>query len=190
MGDPGDPITAEEVAFGLTRSLDATEFPSGPGIEYSSDYFLDGDKNKGPYTDRAIDDAITFDADASTVTIKMATPFPDMDYWGSFMAMGPAPLGDVSSPSDYGKDPLTTGPYKIDSFRRRRRLLRPAAATTSGTRTPTRLVTSTPTASSSSSTPTRRRPTRSCSKRQHRVADLARNRYRLGQLHPVRLRAR
>ena len=47
----------------------------------------------------------------------MATPFPDMDYWGSFMAMGPAPLGDVSNPPDYGKDPLTTGPYKIDSFR-------------------------------------------------------------------------
>ena len=116
--ETGDPVTAEEVAFGITRSLDSTEFPSGPGTEYSAHYFLDGDKYKGPYTDKGKSyDAITFDADANTVTIKMATPFPDMDYWGSFMAMGPAPLGDVSNPPDYGKDPLTTGPYKIDSFR-------------------------------------------------------------------------
>ncbi len=47
----------------------------------------------------------------------MSTPFPDMDYWGSFMAMGPAPLGETSNPPDYGKDPLSTGPYMVDSFR-------------------------------------------------------------------------
>ena len=50
--ETGDPVTAEEVAFGITRSLDATEFPSGPGTEYSAHYFLDGDKYKGPYTDK------------------------------------------------------------------------------------------------------------------------------------------
>ncbi len=116
--ETGDPITAEEVAFGITRSLDSETFPSGPGTEYSVHYFLDGDKYKGPYTDKGKSyDGVTFDEAARTVTIKMSTPFPDMDYWGSFMAMGPAPLGDTSNPPDYGKDPLTTGPYTIDSFR-------------------------------------------------------------------------
>ena len=47
----------------------------------------------------------------------MSKPFPDMDYWGTFMAMGPAPLGKASDPPAYGKHPLATGPYKIESFR-------------------------------------------------------------------------
>jgi peptide/nickel transport system substrate-binding protein len=47
----------------------------------------------------------------------MATAFPDMDYWGAFMAMGPAPLGDESEPPGYGAAPLSNGPYKVESFR-------------------------------------------------------------------------
>ena len=55
--------------------------------------------------------------DARTVTIQLSMPFPDMDYWGAFMAMGPAPLGKVSDPPEYGRSPLSTGPYKVESFR-------------------------------------------------------------------------
>ena len=51
------------------------------------------------------------------MTIKMSMPFPDMDYWGAFMAMGPTPLGKVSDPPEYGRSPLSTGPYKVESFR-------------------------------------------------------------------------
>ena len=51
------------------------------------------------------------------MTIKMSMPFPDMDYWGAFMAMGPSPLGKVSDPPEYGRSPLSTGPYKVESFR-------------------------------------------------------------------------
>jgi peptide/nickel transport system substrate-binding protein len=40
-----------------------------------------------------------------------------MDYWGAFMAMGPVPLGKASNPPDYGKNILSTGPYKVESFR-------------------------------------------------------------------------
>ena len=114
----GDPVTAEEVAFGITRSLDSEQFPSGPGTEYSVHFFAGADKFAGPYTDKGKEyDGVTFDADANSVTIKMSTPFPDMDYWGAFMAMGPAPLGKASNPPDYGKRPLATGPYKVDSFK-------------------------------------------------------------------------
>jgi peptide/nickel transport system substrate-binding protein len=47
----------------------------------------------------------------------MAKPFPDMDYWGAFMAMGPAPLGNASKPPNYGQKPLSNGPYKVDSYK-------------------------------------------------------------------------
>ena len=114
--EDGKPVTADELAFGISRSLDSSTFPSGPGTEYSSTYFLDGDTYKGPYSDKGADyEGIT--VNGNDITIKMSRPFPDMDWWGTFMAMGPAPLGKVSKPPAYGKHPLATGPYKIESFR-------------------------------------------------------------------------
>jgi len=116
--ETGAPITAEEVAWGIERSLDSSAFPSGPGTEYSTQFFAGADDYAGPYTDKGKEyDAISFDNDARTVTIQMSKPFPDMDYWGAFMAMGPAPLGDESQPPEYGAMPLSTGPYKVESFR-------------------------------------------------------------------------
>jgi len=114
--ETGDPVTAEEVAFGITRTLDSGALP-GPGTAYSTPYFEGGTEYGGPYSDPDTEyDGITWDNDANTVTIKMSQPFPDMDYWGSFMAVGPAPLGNAADPPDYGRRPLSTGPYKIESF--------------------------------------------------------------------------
>jgi len=116
--EDGSPITAEEVAWGITRSMDSTAFPSGPGTEYSQTYFLGAGEYKGPYTDKKTEwDGVSFDNDSGEVTIKMAKPFPDMDYWGAFMAMGPAPLGKASQPPAYGQNIVSNGPYKVDSFR-------------------------------------------------------------------------
>ncbi|MDZ5622210.1 ABC transporter substrate-binding protein [Nocardioides bizhenqiangii] len=118
--ETGETITAEEVAWGIERSFDSETFPSGPGTEYTKHFFEGAEEYEGPYSDpKAAEsfEGITFDEDARTVTIKMATSFPDMDYWGAFMAMGPAPLGKASDPPAYGTMPLSTGPYKVESFR-------------------------------------------------------------------------
>ena len=113
--EDGQPVTAEEVAFGICRSLDSEAFPSGPGTEYSKAYFAGAEDYEGPYTGKDPDcegwDGIT--VDGQDITISMAKPFPDMDYWGAFMAMGPAPLGNVSKPPNYGNQPLSNGPYKV-----------------------------------------------------------------------------
>jgi peptide/nickel transport system substrate-binding protein len=114
----GRPVTAEEVAFGICRSLDAEVFPSGPGTQYSRTYFAGASDYDGPYTSDDPDcedyDAIT--VDGQDVTIEMERPFPDMDYWGAVMAMGPAPLGDEAEPRTYGQEPLATGPYLVESW--------------------------------------------------------------------------
>jgi peptide/nickel transport system substrate-binding protein len=112
----GSTITPEEVAWGITRSMDSDTFPGGPGTEYSQTYFKDAGKYKGPYTDKGK----TWDGvsvNGQDITIKMAKPFPDMDYWGAFMAMGPSPLGKASDPPDYGQNIQSNGPYKVESFR-------------------------------------------------------------------------
>ena len=114
--EDGKTITPEEIAWGITRSMDSDTFPAGPGTEYSQTYFKDAGEYKGPYTDKKTKwDGVT--VDGQDITIKMAKPFPDMDYWGTFMAMGPVPLGKASTPPDYGQNILSNGPYKVETYR-------------------------------------------------------------------------
>ena len=116
--EDGKPVTAEEVAFGICRSLDSDAFPSGPGTEYSKTYFEGAEDYTGPYTskDPKCEKWSGVSTSGQDVTIKMSTPFPDMDYWGAFMAMGPAPLGNASKPPNYGNQPLSNGPYRVEEY--------------------------------------------------------------------------
>jgi peptide/nickel transport system substrate-binding protein len=113
--ETGEPVTAEQVAFGISRSLDVEKFPGGPGTSYSVGYFDGADKYTGPYSSGKPYQGIT--VNGQDITIKMSKAFPDMDYWGSFMAMGPVPSGKTGAPPKYGLKPLSTGPYKVESFR-------------------------------------------------------------------------
>ena len=112
----GDPVTADEVAFGIERSMDDKTFPNGPGLYYSNPYFLGGDTYKGPYTDpNGEQQAVS--VDGNTVTIKMRKPFPDFPYYASFPAMGPIPRSArsptrPSTPSTRWR-PV---PYKIKQY--------------------------------------------------------------------------
>lgn len=117
--EDGRPVTPEEVAFGICRTLDSEAFPSGPGTEYSKTYFADAADYDGPYTaeDPDCDDYDAISVDGQDVTITMERPFPDMDYWGAVMAMGPAPLGDASDPTGYRQKPLANGPYRVESWK-------------------------------------------------------------------------
>ena len=116
--EDGRRVTPEEVAFGICRTLDSETFPAGPGTEYSTTYFAGATTYDGPYTthDPDCDDYDGISVDGQDVTIAMERPFPDMDYWGAVMAMGPAPLGDAAEPPGYGQRPLANGPYKVESW--------------------------------------------------------------------------
>jgi peptide/nickel transport system substrate-binding protein len=108
----GTAVTADDVAYGIKRSLDRTDFPDGPPS--SADYFLNAATYKGPYLSGSSYAGVV--VDGNTVTIKMRRPFPDMPYYAAFPAIGPIP--DVgSNPGTYGLHPLATGPYKFSKFR-------------------------------------------------------------------------
>jgi peptide/nickel transport system substrate-binding protein len=115
--ETGDPITPEEVAFGIIRSMDAETFVNGPGLYYSNPYFLGGDTYRGPYSDPSgVEGQKAVEVNGQDVTIKMARPFPDFPYYGTFAAMGPIPEGKASDPDTYNQRPLASGPYKIKSY--------------------------------------------------------------------------
>nr|WP_246298595.1 ABC transporter substrate-binding protein [Nocardioides panaciterrulae] len=114
--EDGSPVTPEQIAWGIQRSMDSDTFPAGPGTEYSQTYFEGAGSYRGPYSDpKATWNGVT--VHGQDVTLHMARPFPDMDYWGAFEAMGAVPLGKASQPPDYGKHIMSDGPYKVESFR-------------------------------------------------------------------------
>jgi peptide/nickel transport system substrate-binding protein len=112
--EDGSPVTAKEVAFGMTRCMDAATFPTGPCQYYSNAYFKGGSTYKGMYTDPGSKyKGIKVNGDK--ITILMDKPFPDMPYWGTFPANGPI-KEKGSDPKTYKNHPLATGPYMIKSF--------------------------------------------------------------------------
>ena len=115
----GDPVTVEQIANGIDRSFgnrsDST-FPNGAG--YSVQYFKNGDKYYGPYDKRSKTDTCEcYTIKGNSITIDMASPFPDMPYWGAFPAMGPIADSEMAKDANtkqYAAHPLSTGPYKLD----------------------------------------------------------------------------
>ena len=90
LWETGDPVTAEEVAFGIKRSFDADAFATGPGTAYSKPFFEGGNDYGGPYADGEDFPAVT--VEGNDIILKMAKPFPEMDYYALFPAIGPVPL--------------------------------------------------------------------------------------------------
>jgi peptide/nickel transport system substrate-binding protein len=111
--ETGDPVTAEEVAFGIKRSFDGDAFATGPGTSYSKPYFEGGEDYNGPYASKNAEFPGLV-VDGNEITMKFSTPFPEMDYYSIFPAIGPVPLD--AKAADYGLKPLSTGPYKVESF--------------------------------------------------------------------------
>lgn len=112
----GDPVTMDDIVFGINRSFDnfaEGAFPNGAG--YSKEYFLNGDTYNGPYSSPGETCECT-EVDGQNITIKMARPFPDMPYWGAFPAMGPIPAETAGEPADYALHPMATGPYMFDEY--------------------------------------------------------------------------
>ncbi|PWN02810.1 hypothetical protein DJ010_10375 [Nocardioides silvaticus] len=110
--ETGEPVTAEEVAFGIKRSFDADAFATGPGTAYSKPYFDGGADYNGPYTDGEDFPAVT--TEGNDIIMKFGKPFPEMDYYSIFPAIGPVPLD--AEINDYRLNALSTGPYKVEKF--------------------------------------------------------------------------
>jgi peptide/nickel transport system substrate-binding protein len=110
--EDGTEVTAEDVAYAVKRSFALDELPDGP--VYQTQYFLDGDTYKGPFKPGG-EDYAGVEVNGNDITIKMATPFPEMDFYASFPLFTPIPEAK-DDPETYGNKPLATGPYKFESY--------------------------------------------------------------------------
>ncbi|MGH3445115.1 MAG: ABC transporter substrate-binding protein, partial [Nocardioidaceae bacterium] len=110
--EDGTPVKAADVAYAVKRSFAIAELPDGP--TYQLTFFLDGDKYKGPFKDGLNYKGVS--VKGNSITIKMARPFSDMDYYASFPAFTAIPQ-KKDNPKTYGQHPLATGPYKFSEFK-------------------------------------------------------------------------
>jgi peptide/nickel transport system substrate-binding protein len=110
--EDGTPVKAEDVAYAISRSFAIEELPDGP--TYQLQFFLDGDKYKGPYKDKSPYKGV--EVNGNDITIKMSRPFPEMDYYASFPVFTGIPK-DKDTKENYGNHPLATGPYMFQDYK-------------------------------------------------------------------------
>lgn len=110
--EDGTEVKPEDVAYAVKRGFALDELPDGP--TYHTQFFVDGDTYKGPFQDGT--DYAGVEVDGRDITIKMRTPFPEMDYYASFPIYTAIPEAKDTA-EEYGNHPLATGPYKFEDYK-------------------------------------------------------------------------
>jgi peptide/nickel transport system substrate-binding protein len=100
--EDGSKVTAHDVVRGVRRCRNASSFPTSPCLE-------------APIR------AIT--VQHQTLTFHLSAPYPDLPWLAAQPAFGPVPPGTRPVFGAYARHPLSTGPYRIQSYRRGHRLV-------------------------------------------------------------------
>ena len=122
--EDGAAITCADVKYGVSRSFAQDVITDGPTYAIS---MLDIPKDKegasiytGPYKNTpegvaAFDKAVTCSADGKTITFNLARPVPDFNGTTTLLTFSPVPQAKDTG-EKYDMAPVSSGPYKIESY--------------------------------------------------------------------------
>ncbi len=127
--EDGTPITSKEVKYAIERVFATTVINGGP--TYVITFLCPGGTKPdgscpqylGPYKDKAADHLglSTIDTpDASTIVFHLNQPFSDWDYIMASPSSTPVPIAydqSAKGGAKYTFHPISTGPYKIASYK-------------------------------------------------------------------------
>jgi peptide/nickel transport system substrate-binding protein len=112
----GTPITPLDVKWGIERMF-ATDVINGGPTSYFLSIIKTPAKYAGPYKDGDLASIVTT---SNTITFNLATPYADFPYLMAMAASAPVPYktegGTGLVGANYGKHPLASGPYMIQSY--------------------------------------------------------------------------
>jgi peptide/nickel transport system substrate-binding protein len=112
----GRPITSRDVKYGIERSFASDVIVGGP--TYVVDLLDDpGNPYAGPYQDEAPDKlglASVETPDDRTIVFRLRAPQPDFPFVMALPSSSPVPI-EADTAADYGKDPVSSGPYAVTS---------------------------------------------------------------------------
>ncbi|AHH96868.1 ABC transporter substrate-binding protein [Kutzneria viridogrisea] len=111
--EDGTPITSQDVKYGIERSF-AAELPGG--APYLHDWLVEAEDYQGPYKQPAGIPAIET-PDARTIVFHLNSPHGDFPYLATATQFAPVPKAKDTG-ADYEKHPISSGPYKIDSYQK------------------------------------------------------------------------
>lgn len=111
--EDGSPITAQDVKYGIERGF-APELPGG--APYLHDWLVDAQSYQGPYKQPGGIPAIET-PDAKTIVFHLNKPHGDFPFLATATQFAPVPKAKDSG-VDYEKHPVSSGPYKIDSYQK------------------------------------------------------------------------
>ncbi|GGB47953.1 ABC transporter [Flexivirga endophytica] len=110
----GSPVKIEDFVYGMKRSF-AKESVARNGTDYQRQYLVGGKDYKGPYKQPDANfKGVTTKGD-DTLVFHLVKKVPSFNYFASFPEFTPVPKAKDTK-GDYQKHPLTTGPYKVDSY--------------------------------------------------------------------------
>lgn len=114
----GTPIKAADFVYATKRSFAFEELPNGP--TYNTEYFKGGRTYKGPFADKSAFPGAEA-TDDKTVVFHLTKRWETFPYYTSFSQMSPIPQ-DRDTQGSYGENPLASGPYMFDTYRKSRSL--------------------------------------------------------------------
>jgi peptide/nickel transport system substrate-binding protein len=111
--EDGSPITAKDVAYAVSRSVDVATFPNEP-VYFQS--MLDWPKDyKGPYKSKGADISSAIETpDDQTVVFHLKQPFGNMDELVTFTQTAPVPPAKDDG-ANYRNHIVSSGPYKFEN---------------------------------------------------------------------------
>ena len=129
--EDGSPITCADVKYGVSRTFAQTVITDGPTYAIS---MLDIPKDKagdstykGPYVTSgndtaAYDKAVECSPDNKTITFHLAKPVGDFNYTVTLTSFSPVPKAKDTG-EKYDDHPISSGPYKIESYTKGQQLV-------------------------------------------------------------------
>ncbi|KQO62305.1 ABC transporter substrate-binding protein [Curtobacterium sp. Leaf261] len=105
----GTAITTKDIKYGIERSFAPT---LTGGLSYHKSLLVGGDSYQGPFDGKQLDSIET--PDASTIVFHLNAAYGDWPWIASMPAFAPVPEGK-GDPNTYDKDPVSSGPYQVQS---------------------------------------------------------------------------
>jgi peptide/nickel transport system substrate-binding protein len=119
--EDGTPVTCEDIKYGVARSYEQSILDGGP--TYPRDYIADTNGFAGPYTTPGKSfDGVVCAKDGSTITFKLKNAIPYFPAVTTFGAFSPIPKAKDTK-QNYDLHPISTGPYKIQTYDRGKQLV-------------------------------------------------------------------
>jgi peptide/nickel transport system substrate-binding protein len=115
--EDGTPITSKDVKYGIERSF-APELPGG--APYLRDWLVGGQDYTGPYKDGDLGSIET--PDDKTIIFKLRKPEGEFPYLATATQFAPVPKAKDTG-TRYETHPVSSGPYKIETYERSKRLV-------------------------------------------------------------------